>query len=112
MIRGVIFDFDGLILETEGPDYRSWQEPFAAHGCDLPLALWCRYIGTTAEGFSPYDHLEAQLGRPVDRAAVRSERRRRYAELVAAESLLPGVAAYIADARRLGLRLGRQSSGA
>ena len=110
MICGVIFDFDGLILETEGPDYHSWQETFVAHGCTLPLSLWSGYIGTADDGFSPYDHLEAQLGRPVDRAAVRTQRRQRYAELVAAESVRPGVQAYIADARRLGLRLGVAST--
>ena len=110
MIRGLIFDFDGLILETEGPDYQSWQETFAAHGCTLSLTVWSGYIGTASDAVSPYDHLEAQLGRPVDRAMVRVQRRQRYADLVALQSVLPGVEEYIAAGRRLGLHLGVAST--
>ena len=35
--KALIFDFDGLILETESPVYQAWQEVYQAHGCDLPL---------------------------------------------------------------------------
>ncbi len=110
MIRGIVFDFDGLILETEGPDYRSWRELYEGYGCALPLERWAGLIGTAEHGFDPYAELEAQLGRPLDRAEVRSRRRARYAELVAEEQVLPGVLDYISDARRLGLRLGVASS--
>jgi HAD superfamily hydrolase (TIGR01509 family) len=109
-IRGLIFDFDGLILETEEPDYQAWQEVYSAFGCTLPLAKWATHIGTAAAIFNPYDELEAQLGRPVDRAAIRAQRRRRFADLVAARAVLPGVLEYLTDAERLGLRLGVASS--
>lgn len=110
MIRGLVFDFDGLILETEGPDFQSWQEVYEGFGCHLPLAKWAAQIGTAEARFNPYDELEAQLGRPVDRAAIRPRRRERFAELVAARGALPGVEEYIATATRLGLRLGVASS--
>ncbi len=110
LIRGLIFDFDGLILDTEGPDYHSWREMYEAHGCKLPLDKWVGLIGTAEHGFDPYSELEFQLGRPLHRADIRARRRARYAELVAAEVVLPGVLEYIADARRMGLRLGIASS--
>src|SRR3990172_9044836 len=110
MIRGLIFDFDGLILDTEVPDLQSWQEVYRAHGCDFPEALWAGNIGTASEPFDAYGYLEAQLGRPVDHDAIRAERRRRFAELVEAQPVLPGVEAYVADARQLGLKLGVASS--
>ncbi len=110
MIRGIVFYFDGLILETEGPDYHSWREMYEGYGCSLPLERWSELIGTAEHGFDPYAELEAQLGRPLDRAEVRARRRARYAELVAEEEVLPGVLGYISDARRLGLRLGVASS--
>lgn len=110
MIRGIIFDFDGLILETEGPDFQSWQEVYQGFGCTLPFARWAAQIGTADGVFNPYDELEDQLGHPVDRAAIRARRRRRFAELVAAQTVLPGVEEYIAAAERLGLRLGVASS--
>jgi HAD superfamily hydrolase (TIGR01509 family) len=110
MIQAILFDFDGLILDTEGPDYESWQEIYREHGCSLPLATWGEYIGRSVGSYDPHAELEAQLGRALDRDAIRARRRRRYHELVAARSVLPGVAEYIADAKRLGLKLGVASS--
>ena len=53
MIRALVFDFDGLILETELPIMISWQELFRKHGLDLPFETWALNIGTAEEVFSP-----------------------------------------------------------
>jgi HAD superfamily hydrolase (TIGR01509 family) len=109
-IRALIFDFDGLILDTELPEFRSWEEVYAAHGCALAFDDWAACIGTADLVFSPYDDLEAKLGRPLDRAAIRAARRARWDELILAEAALPGVVGYIDDARAMGLRLAVASS--
>src|SRR5438552_4015708 len=110
MIQAIVFDFDGLILDTEVPDYDSWQEAYLAHGCGLPWETWADYIGRAVGSFDPCAELEAQLGRVVDREAVRARRRQRYRELVEAQPLLPGVRETIAEAKRLGWKLGVASS--
>jgi HAD superfamily hydrolase (TIGR01509 family) len=110
MIRAIIFDFDGLILDTEVPEFQTWQEIYQTYGCELPLEVWAMAIGTSADVFDPYAHLEGLLGRLVEREEIRLKRRQRYTELLNAQSILPGVQAYIADAKRLGLRLGVASS--
>ncbi len=110
MIRAVIFDFDGLILDTEVPEFLAWQEVYEAYGCALPLATWATCIGTSSDAFDPYAYLEGQCGRPVDREAIRSRRQGRYDELLRAQLVLPGVQDYIADAKRLSLQLGVASS--
>jgi len=109
MIRAIVFDFDGLILDTELPEFQSWQEIYQAHGCTLPFAVWAMCIGTT-EAFDPYAYLEEQAGRAVDREAVRLQQRQQCDALIAAQAVLPGVHDYIAEARRLGLQLGVASS--
>ncbi len=109
MIRSLLFDFDGLIQDTEGPAFLAWQEIYEEHGCSLPLSAWAAAIGTT-DGFDPYAYLEEQLGRSVDREALRRRFHQRETELSEAQPVLPGVMEYVAEAKRLRLKLGVASS--
>ena len=107
--RGLIFDFDGLILDTESPEFTSWRDIFAEHGCTLPLEEWAVCIGT-ADVFDPCARLEELLGRSIDRETVRAERRRRSDALIAAQTPLPGVVERLGEAHRMGMRLAVASS--
>lgn len=63
MIRAVLFDFDGLILDTEYPHFLSWKEVFEAHGCFLSLQTWAEHTGKGTQNtpFSPYAMLDTLL---------------------------------------------------
>ena len=110
MIEALVLDFDGTILETETPDYRSWQDTFESFGVHLDSALWASYVGGGSGSFDVLSHLAELSERAFDRDDVRSRRRRRYLEMVEAEPLRPGVLAVIESAERLGLKLGVASS--
>lgn len=110
MIQALIFDFDGLILDTEISAFQSWQEIYEAHGFDLPLERWAARIGGAAELFDPYEYLEAQLGRPIQREDIHDKRLQRHLALIETQVVLPGIEDYLRDARRLGLKIGVASS--
>ncbi len=110
MIDTLVFDFDGVIIDTETPEFETLQAVFRSHGVELDRALWQRIIGGGPKRFDPFAHLEALTGKELDRESLRLAQRQRYVDLVAASPLMPGVADYISDARRLGLRLGLASS--
>ena len=103
MIRALLFDFDGLIVDTETPSYASWAEVYREHGRELPMERWVTIIGTTAGGFDPLAHLEEIHG-PIDREAVRTRRREHELGLLEVEGLRPGILEYLEEADRLGLR--------
>ena len=109
LIRALIFDFDGLILETEEPIYRSWAEVYDAHGVPLPFELWVKTVGSSNKEFHPQHNLEDRLGRPL--AQEELERRiQRRVELVLAKPLLPGVADLARAAHAAGMKVGVASS--
>jgi HAD superfamily hydrolase (TIGR01509 family) len=109
-IHALIFDFDGLILDTEIPAFKSWQEIFAEHGRTLRLEDWSVALGGSRAEFDTIGHLEEQLGRALDRDHVLRRRLRRKLELVAEQTVLPGVLEYLDDARRFELKLAVASS--
>lgn len=110
MIKAIVFDFDGLIYDTEVPEYKAHRELFAEHGQELELSVWGQCVGTNDSGFNPYDHLEACLGKPVDRDDLRGRFRTKFDRLLAQEAIRPGVEDYLQAAQALGLRIGLASS--
>ncbi len=110
MIKALIFDFDGLILETEGPVYLSWQELYQSLGFNLSYETWATIIGTADGSFDPHKELESLVGGALDWDKIEPLRRTREQELVETQPILPGVEAYLKDAKRLGLKIGLASS--
>jgi HAD superfamily hydrolase (TIGR01509 family) len=105
MIQALIFDFDGVILDTETPCFRSWQEVFREHGKDLSVKDWALLIHRSVEPADPVERLEQGLDYPLDRQVIGKRRMERELELLAAEQPLPGVKDILAEAEELRLKL-------
>ncbi len=56
MLKALIFDFDGLILDTETPEVLVWQSIYRDHGFELPVDEWAKTIG--GYGISNFDAAE------------------------------------------------------
>ena len=105
----IVFDFDGVVIDTETPLYWSWEEIYARYGAHLDMDLFAGYIGG-AEYFDFHTHLEEQTGLTLDRGGLMDERRTLYREHVAGNTVLPGVKRYLSEAKRLGYGTGLASN--
>ena len=110
MIEAIVFDFDGLIIDTETPEFDAWQEIFESYGAVLERQVWELQIGRGFEAFDIYKHLTELSGRRVDREILRPQMRRRYLELIELNPVLPGVEDYIKTATEMGLKIAVASS--
>ena len=109
-IRGLLFDFDGLLIDTETPSRLAYEELYREHGHELPLDSWATLVGTIGAEFDPDAHLEGLVGRPLDRERLTQWRRAREDELCDLEDLRPGIEDYLAEAERRGLKTAIVSS--
>jgi HAD superfamily hydrolase (TIGR01509 family) len=106
----IIFDFDGIILDTESTAFQSWTEIYRSHGVELPVSVWGQCIGTSHHAFDVYDYLDQQVGRPLDRAELRRSYKKREQELIGALEPRPGVLDYLEEARKQRIALAVASS--
>jgi putative hydrolase of the HAD superfamily len=110
MIKAVIFDFDGLIIDTETPWFEVYSQIYREQGTELPLEEWARCIGSNDKQFDPYADLEARLHRSIDRLAMQNLSSQRHTLIMEAKSLLPGVTDYLKAAKALGIGVALASS--
>lgn len=111
MIKAIIFDFDGLILDTETPEADVWAEIYTEHGYDFPLDEWGTLIGGGGNSnFDAADHLSLLSQGRLDSASMRSRHRSGSDALTFKQPILPGVTDYIHEAKHLGLKLAIASS--
>jgi len=109
-IKALIFDFDGLILDTETAMFRSWEEIFVEYGITVSPMEWASLLGSSTDPTEAYEIIEKHIGEPVDRESIRARRMQRELELLKSEEIMPGVLDLIAEAKERNLRLGVASS--
>lgn len=89
-IAAVLFDFDGVLVDTEWAIYQAWRRTFAAHGQHLPLDVYTRCIGSDFETWSPKTHLEELTGDSFDWHDLDARRQREIVADLQHEGPMPG----------------------
>ena len=108
MIEAVVFDFDGLILDTEMPSYLSWAEVFRSVGLDHTEDDHVTTIGSNFDRMEQLRQRATGTLPPDDE--LRAIKDKRHRELLSGMEILPGVRDWLDEADRLGLGLAIASS--
>lgn len=109
-VRAFLFDFDGLIIDTETASRAGWAWLYREHGFELPEEKWATLIGTIGAPWEPMRHLEELVGTPLDADALNERRRAHELSLLETEEFRPGILEYLDEATERGLRTAIVSS--
>lgn len=109
-LKGFIFDFDGLILDTEVPGYMAWKEIFNRYHLPFTHEHWKKAIGTGPTAYDPAADLSTLVQASLDPAQLREEQITRANILIQEYPILPGVLDFIKQAKLAGKRLAVASS--
>jgi len=103
-VDALVFDFDGLVLDTETALFATTAAVFTDHGLDLDAGWWAAEILGRADHPHWTELLAERLGRPLDdRDALAEARNLRYHEALALEAVRPGVVELLDEAAGAGV---------
>ena len=111
MINALIFDFDGLILDTETAEIRTWQKMYAEYGHPLPEDEFIQTVG--GYGLSNFDaarYLHQVTDGALNEETVRLRFKNESGEEIRRSPILPGVQDILAEAKRRHMKLAVASS--
>ena len=72
--KAVLFDFDGVILDSEWPIYQTWKNLFESEGHSLAPEVYVKCIGSDFETWSPQTYLEELTGKSFDWDRINEQR--------------------------------------
>ena len=111
MIKALIFDFDGLILDTETPEVLVWQSIDKEYGFELPVEEWDKTVGGYGiSDFDPAKNLSHLSQGRLDPVSLRARYRLEADAIIHANPILPGIMDMIHAGKEHGLQVAIGSS--
>ncbi len=109
-IQALIFDFDGLIIDSESTDFEAWKQLYQRYGVEFTFEAWAEGVGSSLDLHDPYAILQRLAGPDADARKIEHQHRKIWEGLTSRQPLLPGVRQIIDQAQAMGLRLAIASS--
>lgn len=106
----VLFDFDGVLVDTEWAIYDAWHRTFQRHHHPLPLEVYTQCIGSDFATWSPKTHLEELTGQAFDWHDLDAKRQEEILADLAQEGPMPGVLALLSQLKEAGVNCAVVSS--
>lgn len=110
MIKALIFDFDGTIIDTETAWYIAFRDAYKTHGIELTLEQYSQCLGTSLHSFNPYTHLKTHHNLPIDLEDFKHLVQQQHTEMMIQERIRPGILKLLETAKSQGLKIGLASS--
>lgn len=98
MIKGIVFDFDGVIIDSEKARYDAWQSVYTIYGQTLPLEKWILNIGRARYVMDPHILLQNLTGLKLSYEELHQKAKEFELKFAADIPALPGVLGVINDA--------------
>ena len=109
-LLGILFDFDGLIVDTEMPIFQAWKMKFREFGEELLVEDWGQIVGKSSNELGPLEDFLARFADPEEKEKVLAEVAQAERTLVEEQRPLPGAEELIERSHAAGLQLGIVSS--
>ncbi|WP_040712533.1 HAD family hydrolase [Paenibacillus curdlanolyticus] len=106
-MKAIVFDFDGLIIDTETEWFHAFQEAMARYGAEFPFEFFVTCIGTVDGRLEAF--IEEKAGKENVEAICNLGRELHF-ERMKTVDIREGVKEYLAEAKALGLRIGLATS--
>ena len=110
-IKSLLFDFDGLILDTETTEIDIWRTIYSEYGLEFPFDRHIQTVGGWGVStFDPADHLHQLANDSLDVDTLRLRYKKESTQRFLVQPIEAGVQDYLTAGQRLNLRLAIASS--
>jgi len=109
-IRGIIFDFDGLICDTESTELHAWEKLYAEYRVPFPFEEYQKTIGAVHNDETPLHMLINAVGEKLSSMEAWNKFLAYRKQLNEMEFMRPGVLDYLNAAKSISLKIGLASS--
>lgn len=106
MVKALVFDLDGTIIDTEKSLFESYRQAFLYYEYDLTLDVWGKWVGGVGTPKKACDYVAKQTGLEINFEKIQEIHKETFFQLIKKEKPLPGVLEMLEAGKLAGFRIG------